>query len=319
MFSGRRINKFTGAEQNKYKIAGAVILYNPAPEFVHNILSYLADIDRLYVIDNSEQSFEEHKADLSGVPKIVFTANEENLGIAKALNIAAMQAVHDGYDFRLTMDQDSEATPEMLSKMLNCLETSDADKIGIIAPRHIYTSYQGAPTQNPCEKILTTMTSGNLLRLMAYQAIGPFLDTLFIDFVDHEYCMRLAINRFSVIQANNAELHHKLGNLSEYRLPFKKFALGNHPPLRRYYITRNKFYVRDLYKKYFPSYFRPFFKYLIYEIMTILLFEDIKIGKLRMIWRGYQDYRKGRYGKYQSNTNHSLLEKLIGSLVCVIR
>ncbi len=283
------------------KIAGAVILYNPLPNFVGNILRYLADIDRLYVIDNSELNFDNHASELSIFPKIVFIANKSNLGMARALNIAADQAIKDGYDFLLTMDQDSDVTPGMIKSMLDCLESRDPSRIGILSPVQVYTTYKKTLTDNPCEEVLTTMTSGNLLNLKAYRATGPFLDKLFIDYVDHEYCMRLKTNGFKIVQANKAVLKHPLGSITEYRLLWKRFALGNHPPLRRYYITRNKFYLYDHYKKQFPDYFRPFFKYLVYEILTILLYENDKADKLRMIVKGYLHNRHGVYGKYNGD------------------
>ncbi len=282
----------------KIKIAGTVILYNPLPNFISNILRYLEDIDRLYVIDNSDQDFDKHESELSIFSKVVFIANKNNLGIARALNIAADQAIRDGYDFLLTMDQDSEVTPGMIKTLLDCLETSNPSSVGILSPVQVYTSYKKKSSDKPCGDILTTMTSGNLLNLKAYRAIGPFLDKLFIDYVDHEYCMRLKINGFRIIQANNAVLNHPLGSVTEYQLLWKRFALGNHPPLRRYYITRNKFYLYDHYKKFFPDYFRPFFKYLAYEVVTILLYENDKLDKLRMILKGFLDNKKGIYGKY---------------------
>jgi rhamnosyltransferase len=284
--------------ERRFKIAGVVVLYHPGPDFVGAILRYLDDIDRLYVVDNSEQQFEEHAAKLSSFPKVVFIANKDNLGIARALNIGAERAIQDGYDFLLTMDQDSEVTPGMIRTMLGCLESGDSSEIGMLSPVQVYTSYQKKPESRPCEEILTAMTSGTILNLKAYRAAGPFLDKLFIDYVDHEYCMRLRLRGFKVMRANNAVLMHKLGSVTEYRFFFKKYSLGNHPAFRRYYITRNKFYLYDHYKKLFPDYFRPFFKYLVYEVLTILLYENDKLGKLRMIVKGYLDNRKEIYGKY---------------------
>ncbi len=285
--------------ERRLKIAGAVVLYDPRPGFVDAILRYLDDIDRLYVVDNSEQQFDAHAVMLSPFPKVVFIANKDNLGIARALNVAAEHAIRDGYDFLLTMDQDSEAAPGMIQTMLGCLESGDTSAAGMLCPVQVYTSYQRKPQDRPCEEILTAMTSGSILNLKAYRSAGPFLDKLFIDYVDHEYCMRLHLHGFKVIRANNAVLMHKLGTTTEHRFFFTKFALGNHPALRRYYVMRNKFYLRHHYKKHFPEYFRPFFKYLVYEFFTVLLYENDKLNKLRMILRGYSDYRKGRFGKYR--------------------
>jgi rhamnosyltransferase len=286
---------------NVIKIAGTVILYNPHQNFIENILLYLHDIERLYVIDNSDQFPQDYKSRLSHNDKIVYLDNKSNIGIAAALNIAAHLAIRDGYEFLLTMDQDSKVTPGMIKAMLKCLDSVDLSRVGILSPVQVYTSYKKISYDKPCEEILTTMTSGSLLNLTAYRVTGPFLDKLFIDYIDHEYCMRLKTNGFKTVQANNAVLEHPLGSITEYRLLWKRFALGNHPPLRRYYITRNKFYLYDHYKKIFPDYFRHFFTYLAYEILTILLYENNKVYKLRMIVKGYLHNRHGVYGKYSSD------------------
>ena len=39
----------------KMKIAGVVVLYHPEISVWDNISSYIEDIDKLYILDNSEQ------------------------------------------------------------------------------------------------------------------------------------------------------------------------------------------------------------------------------------------------------------------------
>lgn len=285
---------------NPYKIAAAVVLYNPTDEMLENIRLYADDVLTVYVIDNSEHKVNDVEKKLEILNHVRYIRNESNLGIARALNMAAELALENGYDFLLTMDQDSKVTPGMIDAMFRCMETSgDPLMIGIIAPVQVFMSHQSSRHIGNCEEILTTLTSGNILNLKAYQTVGPFLDTLFIDYVDHEYCLRLNDSKFRVIQANKAILHHSLGALKEKRLFLKRFAIGNHPPIRRYYATRNRFYLRSRYRKRFPRYFRSFFKYVIYELLTILLYETDKIEKLRMMWKGYRDYKVDHYGKYQ--------------------
>jgi len=52
------------------------------------------------------------------------------------------------------------------------------------------------------------MTSGNLLNLHAVKQIGGFSEDLFIDRVDQEYCLRLRMNNFRVIQVNFVVFDH---------------------------------------------------------------------------------------------------------------
>jgi rhamnosyltransferase len=145
------------------------------------------------------------------------------------------------------------------------------------------------------------MTSGNLLNLSAYQVVGPFLDELFIDFVDVEFCLRLRQKGFLVVQANRAILKHNLGNITNVKILFKQLRTSNHSPLRRYYITRNRFFVWNKYHEFDVAKeaiakdkvsFRG-------EIRNILLMEKYKIAKLAMIVKGYFDYKRNVFGKFK--------------------
>ncbi len=276
-----------------------VVLYNPDPGLiVHNIQSYVDEIDRLFVVDNSENPKQDTVERLKLIDRLTYIRNNQNVGIAKALNIAAQHACANGYGFLLTMDQDSKAEPGMIASMLACLNGTNSDSIGIITPVHVYAHSQTGNPDTPCEEVLTAMTSGNLLNLKAYQAVGPFLENIFIDHVDDEYCMRLRLHGFGIIRANNARLVHSVGDITEHKLLFKKFAISNHSPIRKYYGTRNNFFLKKNYKRHFPLYFHFFYWKLLREIATIILYERHKLRKLAMMARGYLDYRKGIYGKY---------------------
>ena len=103
------------------------------------------------------------------------------------------------------------------------------------------------------------MTSGNLVNLDAFRQVGPFMDELFIDSVDHEYCIRLQINGYKVIQLNGVLLEHTLGerrkHLFIYPLNFFKKnksivsykIVNNHNYIRKYYMVRNRLYVSRKY------------------------------------------------------------------------
>ena len=124
---------------------------------------------------------------------------------------------------------------------------------------------------------------------------GPFREDLFIDFVDNEYCLRLRRQGFKVLRANLSLLYHSVGDTCKYG----PFIATNHPPLRRYYKTRNRFLVNRLYRRDFPGHCLFDRVRMTKEIFSILLFEREKVAKLRMMWRGYLDYRRGCFGKYE--------------------
>jgi rhamnosyltransferase len=280
------------------RIAGVVVFYNPVPEFISNIASYSGDVETIFVIDNSEAESTVIREQLAELPKVVYVWNGGNLGIAAALNIGIERAVHGGAEYVLTMDQDSRALPGMIPAMLTCLEQVGQDSVGIVSPWHQMRDGATAPDAD-CEDAEAVMASGNLVNVAAYLKVGPFRDDYFIDFVDHEYCLRLRQNGYRVIRANRAVLKHRLGAMTWHRLFWKPVKVGNHPPLRRYYAFRNRLHLHRLYRQAFPVYFADFFRNMFNDIAGVILFEEQKGAKLSMMWRGYLDYRRGILGPFR--------------------
>jgi rhamnosyltransferase len=278
---------------DKQRIAGVVVLYRPTEEVAANIVSYLDQVERLFVVDNSETGSCAEWPVMTG-PKVLYLPNHANLGIAAVLNVGARRAAAAGFDFLLTMDQDSNAAPDMVARMLECLDGKDLAQVGMLSPFHV-TKSEHKPGTLACEDVMTPMTSGCLLNLKAYEAVGPFLDELFIDFVDNEYCLRLRKSGFAVLRANGARLQHSVGDTKKYG----PFIATNHSPLRRYYKTRNRFLVFSRYLDSFPGHCLFDLVRLVKEIGSIILFEEEKSAKLRMMWRGWCDFRRGRFGKYE--------------------
>ena len=279
--------------QSPPKTAAVVVLYRPTEELFDNLRSYSDAVQELFLVDNTEEPLPELAKRFAELPGVRYLPNHANLGIARGLNIGAEHALAGGYDLLLTMDQDSAAAPDMISRMLECLAGRDLEQIGILSPFHV-TKSGHLPGSEPCQEVMTPMTSGCLVNLRAYRAVGPFLDQLFIDFVDNEYCLRLRKRGYLVLRANLARLEHSVGDTRK----FGPFIATNHSPLRRYYKTRNRFLVFVRYFGAFPGHCLFDLVRLAKEIASIVLFEGEKLAKLQMMWLGFCDFLRGRYGRY---------------------
>jgi rhamnosyltransferase len=280
------------------EIAGVVVLYNPDDSILDNIHSYINDVDILYAVDNSDQKNNTLTQQLTENSKIHYIDNCGNQGIAHALNIAANQAIELGYQWLLTMDQDSHFASNILTKMLDYIQMRETSNISIIAPFHANKYHLVSPSYDLYSPVLTTMTSGNLLNLEVYTKIGGFIEDLFIDYVDNEYCLRSNLLGFKIIQINHAILNHNLGDLRRHQFLWKRFFSTNHGPLRRYYAFRNRFRIIEMYKTHFQDYCSFEKTRFIVDIIIILLYEREKCAKLRMMFRGFRDYKRGIFGKY---------------------
>jgi rhamnosyltransferase len=280
------------------KIAAVVILYNPDKEVYNNIMTYLDQTDKLFIVDNSEKVNYSLTEKIKLLKNTEYICNNSNIGIAAALNLGAGKALNEGYDFLLTMDQDSKASSGMVEKLLKIINTSD--KIGIVAAEHVNPDIQEEPKTKIIKEIVYTMTSGNLVNLSAYKEVGGYLEKLFIDHVDHEFCLRLNRYGFKIIKAFCAVVYHKVGTASKKKFFNHYLYPTNHSPVRIYYRTRNRFFVDNLYKNIFPEYVKEDRWNMRREILEIILYDDERMKKIKMMFKGYSDFRHNRLGKYKS-------------------
>ena len=270
------------------KVAAMVTLFYPDENNFKNIEHYIKEVDKLYIIDNTPNK--DHKNNLPKNEKIEYYSFN-NIGVAKALNLAAEKAIHDKYNWLLTMDQDTVISDEIIKEIKKIAEYKNTDSIGIITPWH-NTKLR---IEKPKEKIdypQDVMTSGNLLNLKIWQKLGGFVEDFFIDGIDIEYGLRLKENGCRIMRLNYLVIEHDLGDI---------FYIGNklctnHSGLRRYYMNRNYHYIYDMYYETNPE----FCKFLIsnYKTMAkVLLFEKKKIEKIYGFCLGYIHYKRGIKGK----------------------
>ena len=294
----------------KSSVAGLVVLFEPDLQVLEKINRYLFQVDFLFIVDNTDDKKKNLiKSALIGNQNIEYIALGKNVGIAKALNLGAELAIAAGYTWLLTMDQDSEVPPHMVNLLLNELNAySQPELIGIMSPVHMLKDGQvdtsiRKKVKAEKESVFeadTVMTSGNLLNLVVYTHVGPFLDKLFIDYVDLEYCLRLRKNGYKVLVAPTVILQHNLGNITvkKFNIFLKhNFTLSNHNYIRRYYITRNRLFVQKLYKREFPEFCKHDFKCQMKEIIKIMMMEKNRLQKMKYFLLGVYHYSLNRYGK----------------------
>jgi rhamnosyltransferase len=270
---------------SKKTIAAGVILYRPNSDVIANICSYSHMVSEVFVYDNSCEKSNVVVDQIKQVLTIQYLTDGKNVGIAKALNEIAHAAFKKGYHYLLTMDQDSCFSTKNIDLMLNVFKSDS--QIGIVSPLHSVENDREVVPNGEYEEVLTTMTSGNILNLSVWNALGGFDEKLFIDYVDHEYCLRLKFHGYRVVRANNTRLDHIVGNLQSRRFLFWTVRPTNHAPFRIFYQTRNRFYLKKKYGKIFPAYFRSDSVAYWRGIIKMFFYEREKQKKLQMIVKGW--------------------------------
>ncbi len=273
--------------------AAIVVLYHPDAQVLDNIKSYLHWAEALFAIDNSEI---QNTAFASSVrtlgPKLQYVWLGKNIGFAAALNQGMDMAHAGGYYWVLTMDQDSRFPKGGIEELAASEVLTDYCTVGICAPLQLTMGIAYDRTRY-YERLLTVMTSGNLLNTEAYRKVGRFRDDFFIDMVDHEYCLRLNNHGYSVIRNNHAFLHHSLGMQER---TWMGAVTTHHSPVRRYYQTRNRLQLIREWWKQFPAFSIDQLLVLCKEALKILCFEREKAAKLKNMAKGAMAFLRGQTG-----------------------
>jgi rhamnosyltransferase len=206
--------------------------------------------------------------------------NGENLGVGEALNQGLAKAIKLGYRWVITFDQDSWANEDLVATLIAIYKQQPrTENVGVVGcnfeDENLHTSPIrhdiGAPNFS---ETVTVITSGSLMSTEVFSKVGPFRSDFFIDFIDHEYCLRLRKLGYSVLTATAPLMVHALGEATKLGAGkgFGKFSLvlTNRSPLRRYYMTRNGLLVVRTYLGLAPI-------FLLRIATSILFFSILKI------------------------------------------
>ena len=285
------------------KVAAIIVSYNPDSNLFDSINLLLNQVEKVIIVDNgSKEKYVKYIKSINE-DKIEIILNKENLGIATALNIGVRKALENGYEWILTMDQDGKASPDMVKKMFNVYNSINREErkdILSIFPNFVderIQSIEENSNMNSYEYVDADITSGNLLRKEVFEKVGFFDDSLFIDLVDTDFCMRLNEKGIKMIKIRDAVLYHSLGESKTIKGILGSFNTSNHSALRRYYMTRNRFYIWEKYKGLNSFTLNRDKKLFKKEFVKIILGEKDKVNKIKMVLRGYKDYKKGIKGK----------------------
>lgn len=301
-------------------IAAGIVLYNPddIKRLNDSLRSVLNQFSRVYLFDNSTKHVE--------LPpfgsNVTYLTEHKNLGIAYALNRMMEQAEQDGFQWLVTMDQDS-ILPE---GMFGAYETHihDAD-VAIICPQVIdkRRAYMTVKTEPAEEYVDECITSGSCTSIEAWKKLGKFDEWLFIDLIDNEFCKRAIVSGYKILQINSLVMNQEFGKIiskSEKTVRFwlgmakllhnKNFAKFSYKksvsPVRVYYTNRNIIYVNRKLVDYAPVAYqnyncKGYFGFWITFNAPSLLRAREKKAVLKAIFKGRQEGLAKKVEKWTVN------------------
>lgn len=271
-------------------LAGIVLFHPDMDRLRQNIEAIVDQVHEIVLINNGCENLEAVDDIIGEYTNIALINNAGNIGVAAALKQIMEYAIIHGYDWVLTLDQDSVCFPGLMEAYSRWTDIPDA---GIFTCNIIDRNFTVDPCfgEGECIKEITQcITSGSLIRVSAYQETDGFDEQMFIDSVDFDICINMRRHGYKIIRANYNGVLHEVGHGRNVKIIFKDYISYNHPASRQYYMARNHKYLVMKY----PDEFN-LLKEKIREIRSeviILMYEDHKFEKLKSRWRGLRDARK---------------------------
>ncbi|WNC71286.1 glycosyltransferase family 2 protein [Thalassotalea psychrophila] len=240
-------------------IAAVIILYHPKILEVEKNISLLASqVSHCFIVDNSVPKTEQ----LMLPDNATLISLGENVGIAKAQNIGLKKAQEQNADFTVLFDQDSQVTKSIVIDLHKSyyLEAAKTHKVIAVGPRpfDIFTQKIMIPSVQKEHASLSELTicsqiiaSGKMIKMEYLDEVGLFLEELFIDGVDHEWCWRAKVKGFSVAINESVIMNHQLGD-ARGRFLGITYKIGS--PIRLFYQFRNILILSR--RDYVPTYWK---------------------------------------------------------------
>ena len=289
-------------KDNRY--CGVVVWYNPDIEVVNNISTYITELDKLYIIDNSYEMNMEIVDKIIDNNKIEYISLGGNRGLAYALNKGCNKAIDEGFDYILTMDQDSYFELNSVKLMKEFIKKSNKH-YAIIAPnvKSVYIDElenkkkiaYTVLTEGKYKELIWVMTSGSMMCVKDFVEAGKFDEKLFIAHIDID--LGIALNNLGkkIIMLSDVVIYQTFGNSKPKKILWKVVHPSFANPVRTYYLFRNQVY---LLKKYGIKNYGIINVKLYKFIVKIILFEDKKLKKILMAIKGIFHGLSEKMGKY---------------------
>ena len=296
-------------EELKLATCAGIVTYNPEiNKLRQNIESLYKQVDKLVLIDNASSNIEDIERLVDDYPNVSVEKNKKNKGIAYALNQILKFADKNGYEWYVSMDQDSCCAENLVEEYAKNMPRGE--KIAVLSPYVLnnskvtleeYRQMKLTPVEEIAQPI-DCITSGALNSVVAAKKIKGYNSQLFIDCVDVDFNLRLMLMHYKIFRINKAYMLQEMGEAKEvkliqllYKLTRKNiFRRLRYTPvysdIRLYYISRNSRYMYRKYGKLAGKRMTPVWmrgQYLYYFLT--FPFSHNRISMLKAINKGKKD------------------------------
>lgn len=286
-------------------VCAVVVTYNIGRLAGRCIASIREQVGEVVIVDNgSGHGTQEELDKLALLSRVKIIRNSRNEGIARAMNQGIRRAIAHGYEWVLTLDHDSEATPGMVARLLRAyadLPGSEAAQLGILGANpfdrngkfFIYGVDPGSAT-DPLE-VTNLVSSGSLIRSRVFKTVGFFDEGLFIYYVDDDFCIRVRRAGLKILLCSEAVLLHSEGLRIAKKLFGSRRQYVSYGKEAHYFLCRNGIHMLRRYRG-ARSLCHHIRGRIGWDFLRVLIYDQQKAQKVFYRLRGLWDGARGRYG-----------------------
>ncbi|TDG12761.1 glycosyltransferase [Seongchinamella unica] len=279
------------------EVALVVVTYCPGERLVRNMQVAADQFERVFLVDNTVGG--ESILENLDEQKFEIILNHQNLGLGDALNTGCRRAMESGYEWAVTLDQDTELLTGFLGGMLAAWSASPVP--AVVLGSNYYNASRGVsrfPESVMPEAIeqTTVITSGSLMHLPTWCSLGMFREDYFIDSIDHEFCLRVRRAGYAVAVNCQLGMRQYIGEDSGHSGYISRFLPYRHSEWRKYTGARNSIRTLMDYACREPSWGLKKFLGLCTDFIAILFLEPNKGARLRAFFLGLAHGLQGRLG-----------------------
>jgi len=286
-----------------YNVDCVLVTYNPDPGLLAKVLATLAPQVRVcYIINNGAPSF----SAAAGNARVVNLG--ANYGIAYAQNRGIEMALADNADFVLLSDQDTLYPEDFVARNIAAYHDLKGENLAALFPVFFNVNKKSispvmvkkfaavvVPKGDSPAYIKTAhaIASGAFIAAPALKRTGLMNETLFIDYVDFEWCWRASALGYTMFTIGNLVVNHTLGDKS--RKIFNR-QVTIRQDIRYFYMIRNACYL-ICYSPYLVFGEKILFLKRAVEQIAGVMFLRPRLSTIKLLALAVHDGLSGKMGK----------------------
>ena len=298
-------------------VAAIIVTYNPDYAALLRGLSAIAkQVGFIVIVDNASRDFLSWQVESFCETldiEICIISLQKNVGLGAGINSGITKVKSLYFPFVILFDQDSIPREGMIKLLGQAYKVLSATNpcVAAVGPRFLnpengelsYFTHFGrfsmrqikCDSQNGIVLADFLISSGSYISIKALDEIGCMDETLFIDYVDTEWCLRARSEGWLVYGVCNAIMEHSLGERRRRFWLLRWRNIAQHSPFRYYYIFRNSLILSR--RSYIlPNWGRCIVLHNIMLAIYLVIASPNRFENLKMLLRGIADGIRSVHG-----------------------